>query len=61
MTCPRCGAKMILETLYGESEKVTCWRCYRCGEVIDTTILQNRMESLERILRLARRSGNVDR
>lgn len=61
MTCPHCGARMIQETIYGESEKIASWCCPICGEVIDATILQNRMESLERILRLARRSGNVDR
>ena len=52
MTCPRCGARMIQEDFYEESEKIVSWRCYRCGEYLDETILQNRQESLERILRL---------
>ncbi len=31
--------------IYGESEKISSWLCYRCGEVIDEQILINRRMS----------------
>lgn len=46
MICSRCGCKMVLQEIYGESEKFTGWSCLKCGEFIDPTILKNREESM---------------
>jgi hypothetical protein len=42
LRCPRCKGIMRAVDVYSEKEKCISWTCYRCGEMIDREILENR-------------------
>jgi len=42
MRCHRCEGIMNYEIFYGGDGHFWGWRCLRCGEIIDATILENR-------------------
>ncbi|HXX33842.1 MAG TPA: hypothetical protein VEM15_05130 [Thermodesulfobacteriota bacterium] len=42
MRCNRCKGTMSYEKFYGAQENFWGWRCIRCGEIVDATILENR-------------------
>jgi hypothetical protein len=44
MRCQRCGGRMTYEKFYGSAEEFFGWRCIFCGEIVDTVILENRLE-----------------
>lgn len=46
MNCQRCGGLLIPDQTVGLNDAelvVANWRCFNCGEVLDQTILQNRL------------------
>lgn len=46
MTCPRCAGRMVLERFFDVLETgvhTDAWRCVCCGEMMDETILRNRI------------------
>ena len=47
MKCHRCNGMMIYEKFYGDSEYFMGWRCVTCGEIVDETILENRLQSIQ--------------
>jgi hypothetical protein len=42
LRCPGCKGIMRAVDVYSEKEKCISWTCYRCGEMIDREILENR-------------------
>ena len=60
MKCPRCGASMYLVIIYTNQDMShESWKCPRCGEYIDDQILENRQESLERVLTMRKRAKSL--
>jgi ribosomal protein S27AE len=54
-TCARCGGLMVIEyymDLQDDTGQIglTAWRCTSCGEVIDPTILRNRINPVPNLL-----------
>jgi len=46
MKCHRCGGLLIPDQTVGlkDAELVVAnWRCFNCGEVVDKTIMENRV------------------
>ena len=43
MNCPRCNGKMYSEKFYDFVRSFEAHKCINCGEVIDPTILANRL------------------
>ncbi len=48
MKCYRCGGVMVYEKFCGISEEFFGWRCIFCGEIIDSVIVENRLEQRNR-------------
>jgi len=48
MKCYRCGGVMVYEKFFGVSEEFFGWRCIFCGEIVDSVILENRLEQRKR-------------
>jgi transcription initiation factor TFIIIB Brf1 subunit/transcription initiation factor TFIIB len=42
MKCPKCKGLMCLEHFSDYVRYFEAWKCSRCGEVIDATIVSNR-------------------
>lgn len=42
MRCPRCQGRMFAEKYYDFVRSFDAWKCSCCGDVVDSTILQNR-------------------
>ncbi len=40
--CDRCKSMMVHEQYYGPNDYFWGWRCICCGDIIDSTILENR-------------------
>lgn len=62
MNCQRCSGHMIQERLYAPDETemtVNGWRCLNCGEVIDGTILDNRLRAAQGPRRIFCRRGEL--
>jgi uncharacterized protein (DUF983 family) len=45
MRCPRCQGRMFAEKFYDFVRSFDAWKCSCCGELVDSTILQNRARS----------------
>ncbi len=43
MKCPKCRGRMYAEKYYDFVRTFDAWKCCCCGEVVDTTILANRV------------------
>lgn len=43
MKCPKCKGRMFAEKYYDFVRTYDAWKCCACGEVIDPTILANRV------------------
>lgn len=43
MTCPKCRGRMYTEKFYDFVRVFSAWKCTCCGEVVDQTILANRL------------------
>lgn len=44
MKCSKCGGMMVFEKFYSQEDRFFGWRCISCGEIIDPTILENRLQ-----------------
>lgn len=45
MKCPRCQGRMYSEKYYDFVRSFDAWKCSCCGELVDSTILANRVRS----------------
>lgn len=45
MKCPKCKGRMYSEKLYDFVRSFEAWKCCSCGEVLDPTILANRVRN----------------
>lgn len=59
MQCQRCNGMMISERFYGPGDPFWGWRCFRCGEIFDPIILENRSHCA--ILAVEGRKGTSQR
>jgi hypothetical protein len=50
--CLRCEGIMVHQKFYGPQEHFWGWRCIRCGDIIDSLILENRGRVAMRQLRI---------
>lgn len=46
MQCPKCRGRMYAEKYYDFVRSFDAWKCTCCGEVLDSTIIANRMRNL---------------
>lgn len=42
MKCPKCNGRMYLEKYFDFVRSFEAWKCGRCGEILDPTIVANR-------------------
>jgi NAD-dependent SIR2 family protein deacetylase len=45
MKCPRCKGKMFAEKFYDFVRSYNAWKCCSCGEMLDPTIVANRVRN----------------
>jgi hypothetical protein len=45
MKCPRCKGKMFAEKFYDFVRSYDAWKCCSCGEMLDPTIVANRVRN----------------
>ena len=50
MECPKCKGRMFPEKYYYFVRSFDAWKCSCCGELLDTTILENRARNLNSLL-----------
>jgi hypothetical protein len=54
--CTRCGGRLRVDIFYGDTEnwgKFVALHCYRCGEIVDQVILENRQASIKKRMAMA--------
>jgi len=45
MKCPKCNGRMYLEQYVDFVRSFEAWKCSRCGELLDQTIVANRAKN----------------
>lgn len=60
MKCSRCKGVMFQERFFGPGDPFWGWRCFRCGEIMDAQIFENRIQQMTSRRKKGGEAGSAD-